>query len=207
MTNGRRQRDHLPCAIYQAHGKEFADDFKIGNKKDLIRRGPHHPATHPLCQVASWGIFCALHGRQDLNPQPPSCVTFSTTAPHSHLYLYSIFFPTYYTKLIVNYLFEALNEVKLKKLSTTKFHNFSRSTTFILAVFPSEVVYQIWISLYHVPDLGHTAKPGYLPCALIWYTTKTCFAVCPSAGTRQSFEMRIDFFYFVVCLKESHGKT
>ena len=88
MTNGRRQRDSLPCAIYQAHGKEFADYFKIGNKKDLIRRGPHHPATHPLCQVASWGIFCALHGRQDLNPQPPSCVTFSTTALHYHLCLY-----------------------------------------------------------------------------------------------------------------------
>jgi hypothetical protein len=33
-----------------------------------------------------------------------------------------------------------------EKLSTTKFHNFSRSTTFILVVSPSEVIYKIWIS-------------------------------------------------------------
>jgi hypothetical protein len=32
-----------------------------------------------------------------------------------------------------------------KKLSTTKFHNISRSTTFILVISPSEVVYKIWI--------------------------------------------------------------
>jgi hypothetical protein len=31
-------------------------------------------------------------------------------------------------------------------LSTTKFHDFSRSATFILVVSPSEVVYKIWIS-------------------------------------------------------------
>ena len=36
--------------------------------------------------------------------------------------------------------------IQMKKLSTTKFYNFSRSTTFILIVSPSEVVYKIWIS-------------------------------------------------------------
>jgi hypothetical protein len=34
----------------------------------------------------------------------------------------------------------------MKKLSTTKLYNFSRSTTFILVVSPSKVVYKIWIS-------------------------------------------------------------
>ena len=33
----------------------------------------------------------------------------------------------------------------MKKLPTTKLFNFSRSTTFIFVVFPSEVVYKIWI--------------------------------------------------------------
>ena len=33
-----------------------------------------------------------------------------------------------------------------EKLSTIKFYNFSRSTTFILVVSPSEVTYKIWIS-------------------------------------------------------------
>jgi len=36
--------------------------------------------------------------------------------------------------------------IPMKKLSTTKFYNFSRSTTFILLVSPSEVTYKIWIS-------------------------------------------------------------
>jgi len=33
-----------------------------------------------------------------------------------------------------------------EKLSTTKFYNFSRSTTLVLIVYPSEVVWRIWIS-------------------------------------------------------------
>jgi len=37
-------------------------------------------------------------------------------------------------------------QILMKKLSTTKFHNFLRSITFILEVFPSEVIYKIWIS-------------------------------------------------------------
>ena len=36
--------------------------------------------------------------------------------------------------------------IPMEKLSTTKLHNFSISTTFILVVSPSEVIYKIWIS-------------------------------------------------------------
>ena len=75
--------------------------------------------------------------------------------------------------------------IQIKKLSTTKFHNFSRSITFVLEVFSSEIVYEIWSSLCRVPDLGHTANlffcfllflfflfpssfilPNWLPCTL-----------------------------------------
>jgi len=34
----------------------------------------------------------------------------------------------------------------MEKLSTTKFHNFSRSATFILLVSPSDVIYKIYVS-------------------------------------------------------------
>ena len=44
--------------------------------------------------------------------------------------------------------------IQIKKLSTTKFHNFSRSTTFVLEVSSSEIVYEIWSSLCRVPRSG-----------------------------------------------------
>ena len=82
-------------------------------------------------------------------------------------------------------------------MSTTKFYNFSRSTTFILVVSPSEVVYEIWIQLCRVLDLGHTAKLGYLPCVLI------CFAMCLWSGTQQSvfeiFFYLLQFLYHSIC--------
>ena len=53
-------------------------------------------------------------------------------------------------------------------MSTTKFHNFSRSTTFVLEVSSSEIVYEIWSSLCHVPDLGHTANLFYFFCFLLF---------------------------------------
>ena len=65
--------------------------------------------------------------------------------------------------------------IQIKKLSTTKFHNFSRSTTFVLEVSSSKIVYEIWSSLCRVPDLGHTAKLCALPCALIWHTANLFF--------------------------------
>ena len=68
--------------------------------------------------------------------------------------------------------------IQIKKLSTTKFHNFSRSTTFILEVSSSEIVYKIWSSLCRVPDLGHTAKLCALPCALIGHTSNLFLFFC-----------------------------
>ena len=60
--------------------------LKVGNKKDIIRGGSHRPATHPLPQSRKSRQFsCA----GDL---PLTC-NLSATAPHTHFYLYSIFFP------------------------------------------------------------------------------------------------------------------
>ena len=97
MVNRRRQRDHLPCAIYRAHGKEFAECqkthgkeifrkliLKIENKKNLIHGGPHRSATCPFHQ-----------SRSPVGFEPatsPSHLTFSTTTPHTQFCLYFIFF-------------------------------------------------------------------------------------------------------------------
>ena len=70
-------------------------------------------------------------------------------------------------------------------MSITKFYNFSRSTIFILAIYPSEVIYEIWISLCCELDQGHMAKSGHLPCAMIWHTTKPFF-----------FIFLVSFFFF-----------
>jgi hypothetical protein len=52
-------------------------------------------------------------------------------------------FYSYYTTPRVSQFLEALNGFKLKNMSTTKFLNFLRSTTFVLGVFPFEVIYEI----------------------------------------------------------------
>jgi hypothetical protein len=39
--------------------------------------------------------------------------------------------------------FRGTKQIQIKNLSTTKFLNFLRSTTFVLGVFPFEVIYEI----------------------------------------------------------------
>jgi hypothetical protein len=39
--------------------------------------------------------------------------------------------------------FRGTKRIQIKNLSTTKFLNFLRSTTFVLGVFPFEVIYEI----------------------------------------------------------------
>jgi hypothetical protein len=50
----------------------------------------------------------------------------------------------YYTEC--KSVFWGTKRIQIKNLSTTEFHNFLRSTTFMLGVFPFEVIYEIWIS-------------------------------------------------------------
>jgi hypothetical protein len=87
-----------------------------------------------------------LHGRGDSNLRPPPC-TYPPLPPHlTFTYVYiGFWFPTYYSKPSLSWLFEVINELKWKNV-TIKLYNFLRSTTFILVVSPSKVVYEIWIS-------------------------------------------------------------
>ena len=115
------------------------------SKKNLFNRGRHPPANAcPVSiKVASHGIFRA---QWDLNcvlslARPPLPLHPSLTC----VYI-AFFFPTYYNKPSVNWLFEALNEFKWKSW-------FFRSTTFILIVYSSEVIYKIWISNLKTSDV------------------------------------------------------
>ena len=107
--------------------------LKIWNKKDLIRRGPHRPATRPLHQThKSRHFLCTMRPAGFKPATSLSRVTSSTTAPHYHLCLYYIFFPhiLYWTEC--NLLIWGPKQIQIKNLSTTKFYNFLRSTTFML---------------------------------------------------------------------------
>jgi len=148
----------LHSAICRALGKAFAECRKTlgkekhseknprkNSKKKLFNRGRHPPANAcPVSiKVASHGIFRA---QWDSNcelslARPPLPLHPSLTC----VYI-AFFFPTYYNKPSVNWLFEALNEFKWKSW-------FFRSTTFILIVYSSEVIYKIWISNLKTSDV------------------------------------------------------
>ena len=142
----------LQSAICRGAEKHSAKKSTRKNKKTrkkqqffLFNRGRHPPANAcPVSiKVASHGIFRA---QWDSNcelslARPPLPLHPSLTC----VYI-AFFFPTYYNKPSVNWLFEALNEFKWKSW-------FFRSTTFILIVYSSEVIYKIWISNLKTSDV------------------------------------------------------
>ena len=76
-------------------GKEFFRKLilKIGNKKILIRGGPHQSATCPFHQSRKSQLFLCTLRLVDFEPATsPSHLTFSTTTPHTQFCLYFIFF-------------------------------------------------------------------------------------------------------------------
>jgi hypothetical protein len=75
-----------------------------------------------------------------------SRVHSSTTTPHCHMCLELILVPYILYKTEHKLIIWGPKRFQIKKLSTTKFHNFSRSINFISVVSPSEVIYKIWIS-------------------------------------------------------------
>ena len=91
-------------------------------------------AKHP-------SIFCAIKPTTSKLHVPSS-----TTTPHVHLCLKSISVPHILYKTEHKLIVWGPKLIQMKKLSTIKFYNFSRSTIFILVVSPSEVTYKIWIS-------------------------------------------------------------
>jgi hypothetical protein len=80
---------------------------------------------------------------RDLNPRtkPPLALHHTLICIHTQFLFYS-----YYTtlRLRVNH-FWGSQWIQIKNFSTTKFDNFSRSTTSISELSPFEVVYNIWI--------------------------------------------------------------
>jgi hypothetical protein len=98
--------------------------------------------------VLSWRKSCRYTGtgRQDSNLRlPPSCEASCTTTTTIICIYFSVFI------LLILYYIECKSFfrskwIQIKNLSTAKFHNFLRSTTFNLEVSPFEVVYKIWIS-------------------------------------------------------------
>jgi len=104
-VNRRRQRGLLPCAIYRAHGKEFAECQKTDNKeffrklilkirnKKKIRGAPHRSATCPFQQSRKSQLFSCTLRPADFEPATsPSHLIFSITTPHTQFCLYFIFF-------------------------------------------------------------------------------------------------------------------
>ena len=129
---------------------QFPEIIKKGVKNSQIffnpRRSPP-AATHPLY---GWSIFSRfLHTLCLPGFKPttsPSRTNSSNTAPHDHLCLRSILVPHILYKTEHKLIIWGPKLIQMKKLSTTKFYDFLRSTTFILIVSPSEVTYKIWIS-------------------------------------------------------------
>ena len=129
-------------------------------------------------QVASRAIFLARYTAGGIRTRnlPLACNFLYHCTTHSlmsilyflspnNLCLYSIFFVLILYKTKCELFGWGPKQIQIKKLSVTKFHNFLRSATFILVVFPSVVVYKIWNSLCRVPDLEHTVNSGHLLCA------------------------------------------
>ena len=127
----RHMAKSLPSAKKHM-AKNFSENLflKIWNKK--FNSGMTPPVSHPPAPLKSRHFLCTMWPAGFELANSPSCVISSTTAPHSHLCLYYIFFPhrLYWTecKLLV----WGPKRSQIKNLSTIKFHNFLRSTTFIL---------------------------------------------------------------------------
>jgi len=63
-------------------------------------------------------------------------------------------------------LFSMTRWSQMKKLSTTKFHNFSRSTTFILIVYSNEVIWKAQKIQFQINFTGGFLKQ---PPVEIWF--------------------------------------
>jgi hypothetical protein len=95
-------------------------------------RNPYSAKVH--CRFS---LFSAIW---DLNLWPPLTWYPLTTAPHMHFSKIRILFLLILCSIEFKLIVWDLKWIQIKKLSTTKLHNFSRSTTFVLVISPSKVV-------------------------------------------------------------------
>ena len=138
-------------------------DYNRSSKKSF-RAQNSHDTRSPEC-VSSPAFRDARGALTACHIEPEWFGSWSLSIGWDHLFSNSttpFYFSIYYTKSrVIKLLVWGYKRIQIKKLSAKKFHNFLRSTTFVLTVFPSEIVYKIWISLCHVQDQGHTAKPRH----------------------------------------------
>jgi hypothetical protein len=124
----------------------------------LMLTGLNQCATHayPISGLHDLTIQELLHVPiHVLHMLEPTTSGFVHPSPnhsiHTHLcpFWYTCPFWIYVLPILCLYGFEMSiwnpKHIQMKKLSTTKFYNFSRSTTLVLAISPSEVVWRIWI--------------------------------------------------------------
>jgi len=111
-------------------------------------RGPHQTTTRSHVASHKSSDFSpkkrVLRGHRRSNPcRPASRLRPLTTTPANCLCPYEIFVLTILCSSNFEISIWVPKRIQMKKLSTRNFYNFSRSTTFILVVSPSEVVYKI----------------------------------------------------------------
>jgi hypothetical protein len=123
----------------------FEIDSKQIAKKILGENPTSHPPTHRRLRIFSRKVT-TLRGCRSSNLWPPPHAKPPLPLHHTLICVHLQFwFYTYYTTPSVHR-FLGTKRIQIKNLSTTKFNNFLRSTTFMLGVFPFEVIYEIWIS-------------------------------------------------------------
>jgi len=120
--------------------------FKNKKKKKFDSgRTPTSQRQSTSTFLARWDIFPRALQPVRFEPRTLACI------PSSNHYTTLIFMSNYVTSFVILYLacikitIWGLKLFQIKKFWTTKFHNFSRSTTLMLWVFPSEVICKIWI--------------------------------------------------------------
>jgi hypothetical protein len=116
------------------------------NRKKSFFRGGTPPAV-----IKSQIVPPGSRRGSNMRP-PPSRKAYYTTTTQTHMRPYPVFILLilYYTECK---LFLVSKRIQIKNLSTTKFHNFLRSTTFVLGISPFEVVYKICISNFRDSNL------------------------------------------------------
>jgi hypothetical protein len=113
---------------------DFLNRLEINSKTILFRRGT--PTSRAFfAQGRDAPRLPWFEPMTSPRAKPPLPLHHTLICVHIQFWLYS-----YYTTPSVNQLFWGTKRIQIKNLSTTKFYNFLRSTTFILGVFPFEVI-------------------------------------------------------------------
>jgi len=106
-----------------------------------------------------------IHNQWDSNPWPPYCVSLSlTSAPYCHLCSYCISIPHILYQTTCELIVWGPKWFQIKKLSTTRFHNFLDIYNFLYGVSPS------WCRLQNLNFKFEKFKRSF--CITRWFQIK-----------------------------------